>query len=392
MKTLVTFFLSLLSSSLLAQAWQKMADVPVELAFPVVAELRGNIHVMGGGAPAGATDLHLRYQPALNKWDTLAPIPYKAQQPAGAVLRGNIHYFGGGYPNSGSRLDKHYYYNPDSNKWYAAAVLPVATAIHEAVSANGKLYCLSGQPNKTLCQYYDPDSNKWFQKNALPDQNFWYGAIVSVNHVIYRFGGGGFTAPTAACHKYNASADNWTNLTDLPNGLHAVAGTAMGDSAIYLSGGYYNGAEQKSTWIYDIKKNTYYVGEPYESGRNYHSLVTIGNCIYSVGGNNDLYPNTGVSLLKYCPPAFPLNVIEPESEKLYTVVKTPALLKITFNHILANPMDIFVYDSKGTLVNHQSSYLQTDFELSGENLPQALYIIRVQSGAKVFTEKWLSGN
>ena len=84
-----------------------MADVPADLAFPVVVELQGNIHVLGGGGGSGASDLHLRYLPVTDTWDTLASVPYLAQQPCGAVLNGKIHFCAGGYPNTGTPLDEH---------------------------------------------------------------------------------------------------------------------------------------------------------------------------------------------------------------------------------------------------------------------------------------------
>ena len=79
-------------NSLNAQSWQSLPDIPLDFVFPVVVELRGDIHIVGGGTNGIATDLHVRYSPVSNSWDTLAPVPYRAQQPAGAVVAGKIHY------------------------------------------------------------------------------------------------------------------------------------------------------------------------------------------------------------------------------------------------------------------------------------------------------------
>lgn len=83
---------------MIAQSWQAMSDISEELAFPVVVELRGNILVLGGGASAGATDIHLRYTPATDSWNTLPPVPYFAQQAAGEVVNDMNHFCGGGHP------------------------------------------------------------------------------------------------------------------------------------------------------------------------------------------------------------------------------------------------------------------------------------------------------
>ena len=63
---LITACIVALQTKLYSQAWDTLTPVPVGLAFPVVVELNGEIHVIGGGSPAGATDLHLRYQPLTN--------------------------------------------------------------------------------------------------------------------------------------------------------------------------------------------------------------------------------------------------------------------------------------------------------------------------------------
>lgn len=139
-----------------SQYWDTLTDIPEGLAFPVVVALEGHIHIIGGGATGGATDLHLVYDPATDNWDTLTPVPYLAQQPAGAVLNGKIHYFGGGYPNSGTPLDDHYAYDPATDTWDSAAFLPIPRVIMKAATIDGKLYALSGQPQKNRMDRYDP--------------------------------------------------------------------------------------------------------------------------------------------------------------------------------------------------------------------------------------------
>ncbi|MCB9251253.1 MAG: hypothetical protein H6605_02195 [Flavobacteriales bacterium] len=308
MKTLVILLLNFLTLQLFAQTWEQKTDLPADLAFPVVVELNGNIHVIGGGASGGATDLHLRYSPQSNRWDTLPPVPYKAQQPAGAAVNGKIHFCGGGFPNTGTRLNKHYYYDSDSSKWFAAADLPVATAIHKAVSFDNKFYIFSGQPNKTLCQYFNPDSNVWVTKKALPDGNFWYGAMTSNSKGIYRFGGGGFGAPFADAHFYDQSKDQWRTLPSLPNPLHAAAATSLNDSLILISGGYYSGLTYNKTYIFNTRNELYYPSNSLPFGTNYHSMVSLGNCAYFLGGNNDDIPNAGTANWVICDPEYKWSV------------------------------------------------------------------------------------
>jgi hypothetical protein len=294
------FLFAFLYTGVLAQTWQTLTPMPFSLSFPVVVVLKGDIHVMGGGASGGATDMHLRYKPSTGVWDTLAPVPYQAQQPAGCVLNNKIHFCGGGFPNSGTPLKKHYYYDLDSNKWFTAAELPVAAVIHKAVSLDGKMYVMTGQPNKQLMEYYDPGTNTWTQLNPLPDANFWYGSVVSTSQAIYRFGGGGYLSPQKAAYIYDKTGDAWNPLPDLPQGLHGADATAINDSMIYITCGY-NGGDKNRVWKFNTKTNTYSSPGVMPAARSYHSMVTIDSCIYSIGGNNNAVPAVATSVVRYCP-------------------------------------------------------------------------------------------
>ena len=277
------------------QAWTDLKDVPVKLTFPVVVALDGNIHLIGGGGPGGATDLHLQYKTASDEWDTLAPVPYKAQQPGGAAAGGKIYFFGGGFPNSGTPLDDHYVYDPITNTWDTAANIPANRVIHRSVAVGDSVYVMGGQPDKLRFERYAPSNNTWKSLGNLPDAHFWYGAILTVDDVIYRFGGGGFISPQDFAHKYDMANDNWVSLPAIPEPRHAIAAAAIGDS-IYITGGYYGG-EKDLVWIYDINSQTYDTGFSLPAVRNYHSMVSIGNCVYVVGGHDQ---TVDLSLIRHC--------------------------------------------------------------------------------------------
>lgn len=380
-RTIPFLILVSVAQALFAQSWQDLPDIPEELAFPVVVELRGNIHVIGGGAPGGATDLHLRYSPATNTWDTMPPVPYLAQQPAGAVVDDKIHYCGGGYPNTGTRLDDHYIFDPDSNMWFQAADMPVPTAIHEAVGYDGKLYVFSGQPDKTLCEYYDPGDSLWHPLNPLPDQHFWYGAMVSTNDAIYRFGGGGFLSPQDFAHWYDAQNDNWIPLADLPRALHAPAASVLNDSLIVLSGGY-NVFEIDEVWIYNTNTDTYAPSESLPVARNYHSMATVDSCAYSVGGYNSVITGVEVSLIRNCDVQV-IAAIEDSKQhpRPYNVTMSPGHFALSFNE----PCTIRVLDMQGRLI-HSESGART-FILNSRLISAGSYVVIISSAEGVWVEK-----
>lgn len=328
---ILLFPAALLPSLLCAQGWQPLADVPVELAFPVVVELQGNVHVIGGGSPTGATDLHLRYSPSTDTWDTLALVPFRAQQPCGAVLDGKIHYCAGGYPNTGTPLDDHYVYDPATDTWTAATDLPFPTAINEAASINGLFYVLTGQPDKQLCQSYDPSTGLWTDHFALPDMNFWYGAVLAAGNTIYRFAGGGYMSPTSAAHVYDAVNDDWTPLPPVPNTIHALAGATISDSLICLAGGYYNFMDLDNVWLYHTNTQQYEELDPLPVGRSYHSMVYAGGCVYVVGGDSDLDPGAGTSLIRNCDIGVGVAEAGPADDRPFMTIAGDHTLEIRLN-------------------------------------------------------------
>ena len=274
----------------------------------------------------------------------MASVPYKAQQPSGAVLNGKIHYFGGGYPNSGTPLTSHYVYNPTTDLWLPAADLPIARVIMEAAAINGKLYAISGQPEKARVDEYNPATDTWTTKNPLPDNNFWYSAMVVMNNEIYRIGGGGYTAPVSHIHKYNALTDSWSNIASLPLALHAPAGAALGN-LIYIAGGY-NATDLDQVRIFNVATNSFVSTTPLPLARSYHELVCIDTCIYSVGGHSSGYPDMNKSLLRYCSPT-QANVADVSVSQLIQIFPNPATHFLNIRNDYNSALRLKLYDAFG---------------------------------------------
>jgi N-acetylneuraminic acid mutarotase len=387
MKTTFTLiFSTLLILTGKAQSWQQLKDIPVDLTYPVVVELNGNIHMVGGGATGGATDIHLRYSPSLDKWDTMAPVPYMAQQPAGAVVKGKLHFCGGGFPNSGTPLNKHYVYDPDSNKWSQAANLPVATAIHQAVGFDDKLYVLTGQPNKQLCEYYDPSTNTWTQKQSLPDMNFWYSAVLANKNSIFRFGGGGYLSPQKAAYQYDKDNDVWNALPDMPLALHGLDACFINDSLIYLVGGY-NGLNKNYMWIYNVNSKKYSVTKSLTLARSYHSAISIDNCLYVVGGNNNAQPEMGTLIEKLCPGPKPLSIAALTNTP-YTMVNTPDHLSFEFAESPASTATLSVIDMSGKTVYTETTDAR-HIKLDARHFASSIYTVQVHYQGNTYNEKWM---
>ncbi|MCE7923969.1 MAG: hypothetical protein DYG98_13005 [Haliscomenobacteraceae bacterium CHB4] len=386
---LLFFLLCTCSQGLNAQKWDTLSPIPESFTFPVVAVADGKIHVMGGGGTGGATNLHYAYDPALDAWDTRAPVPYFAQQPAGATANGKIHYFGGGYPNSGSPLDDHYVYNPATNTWEQAADLTAPRAIHYAVALDDVLYSLAGQGMANLCQTYDPVADAWATKNNLPDNGFWYGAHVATEGHIYRFCGGGYTAPNKLAHRYDPDTDSWASLPMFPAATHGLRGAAIGDK-IFLAGGYHDFLERDEVYIFDTQTNSYTPGTPLPLGRNYHNMVAIDSCIYVVGGHHAIDETVRFQLLRFCP-------YEMASSVKNIATRQPLVARYFWGKltvqlpegVIGTDAQLSLFDLAGRRVFFEKLPSGTGnlHESEVGNLPSAVYFIRLNTINAVYTGK-----
>ena len=376
------------SNTVLSQQWDTLANIPESLTFPVVGVVNGKIHVMGGGGSGGATSAHYAYDPMTNTWESKAPIPYVAQQPAGTAVNGKIHFFGGGYPNSGSPVDDHYVYDPTTDSWDEAASLTAPRAIHYAASIDTTLYSLAGQGMSNLCQSYSSTTDSWTTLNNLPDNSFWYGAHVTSEGYIYRFCGGGYTAPTNKAHKYDPESDTWSSLPNMPNSIHALAGTAIGNQ-IYLSGGYFDFMEHEDVWVFDTETETYTESVPLPIGRNYHNMVALDSCIYSIGGNNAIDETVKTSFIRLCPFDVVSSTITPNPTISFSASYHSGELSLQLSEPLKNNAQLSVFDLTGRPVwtKEIATNLDGTYRFNLADLASSIYIVQLDTAESRFTGK-----
>jgi Kelch motif len=89
----------------------------------------------------------------------------------GVCILNNKIYLIGGRGNNG-KLEKCEYFDPDSNKTFAIADLPLSVEGNAAVSKEGKIYSIGGSfPqiwNKSFIFLYDPAIDKWTTYDSIP--------------------------------------------------------------------------------------------------------------------------------------------------------------------------------------------------------------------------------
>jgi N-acetylneuraminic acid mutarotase len=283
--------------------WEELADIPTGGAFVSVGVIDGKIHAM----PSGSAE-HYVYDPTLDSWEPLADVTEPAHHHEGVAATGALFRFGGYWP-SASQDDYHDYnfvYDPGDDSWTSAAPMPVPRPYLTAAAVDGKIYVIGGpnieaQTFHLMTEEYEPEIDTWTPKADLPDYIAWsnYGVLVAVGGALYKFGGGGNSAPLATALKYDPVADEWTGLTSMPQANHGVAGAAIGNS-VYLIGGAIDQVTTDQVLIYDIGADSYSEGPPLPSGRQYHVAASVDSCVYSIGGDNTFDPDVETSVVRYC--------------------------------------------------------------------------------------------
>lgn len=368
-------YLILQTGHIHAQKWDTLAPIPENFTFPVVAVVNGKIHILGGGGTGGATDHHFVYDPSTDIWEPRAPVPYLAQQPAGAAEGNHIHYFGGGFPTSGQPQTDHFIYDDVTDSWEQATDLDPKRAIHYGVALNNVIYTLAGQGVATLFQAYVDTANVWVTLNPLPDAGFWYGAHVVTGYHIYRFCGGGYTAPNKLAHRYDPELDSWSSLTMFPAATHGISGAAIGNK-IYLAGGYHDFLDRDEVFIYDTHTGQYTPGVPLPIGRTYHNMVSIDSCFYVLGGNNAIDPTVSTQLLRFCPGTV-TSTPEDHAIHLSNIYYESGTLHWQIPGREYGPFEISMYTTAGQVIyNNSSSSINEAYV--GEHVP-GLYIVQLKT-------------
>jgi len=378
--------LALNTHPLLSQQWDTLSPIPESFTFPVVVVVNGKIHIMGGGGTGGATDHHFAYDLATDLWEPKAPVPYLAQQPAGAAVGNLIHFFGGGYPNSGSPVADHFIYDDATDSWAQAADLMPKRAIHYGIALNHVIYTLAGQGVANLFQFYDDTADAWVTLNNLPDNGFWYGAHVVANGHIYRFCGGGYTAPNKLAHRYDPLlADEWVSLPMFPVATHGLSGAAIGNK-IYLAGGYHDFLDRDEVYIFDTETSQYTAGTPLPIGRTYHNMVAIDSCFYVLGGNNAIDPTVGTQLLRFCPGTTTAVKDAPMTDVLNATYRNGTIawqLPESEN----GQFQVSIFDVTGKMIYDNPNLENHISAIPIRDLSPAIYVVQIKTTHHIYTGK-----
>ncbi len=216
---------------------------------------------------------------------------------------GNYAYLiGGNNAGIGDKATNNYRYDPSTDSFTSQQALPSGgRANHSSAAVNNNIYILGGMSNSTtynntnLC--YTPSSNSWTTKKVLPAA-ISYGAAAAVGNKIYFVGGRTSASKyVASTYCYDTTTDLWTTLANLPTQSYGHRCCTVNDK-VYMMGGCNSTTYKSTTYCYDPSTNRWEQVASLVAATGelipimYHTLETIGGCLYLFGGEAQLTNST----------------------------------------------------------------------------------------------------
>jgi N-acetylneuraminic acid mutarotase len=266
-----------------------------------VAVVNGKIYAIGGlngdNQPVNANE---EYDPQTNSWTIKLPMPTARSGFAIAVYQNKIYCIGGTVGNG--YVGNTEVFDPVSNTWETKSSMPTPRGDLNANVVNGKIYLIGGKIYSTVSPYfnetnlneaYDPANDSWTIKTPILKAAQGYASTV-FDGKIFVMGGSIETLSlenaflSAANQVYDPQGDNWTLASNLQDavGYGASAATSgfLAPAKIYLVGGYVAGSFSSQVQAYDLKSNSWSVGEHMPTARAYLGVVAINDVLYAIGG------------------------------------------------------------------------------------------------------------
>ncbi|WP_306250911.1 kelch repeat-containing protein [Parvularcula sp. IMCC14364] len=251
-------------------------------------------------------------------WQTRAPLPLKLQEIYPTVLNGKIH-LAGGYMAEVDRItgvsDMHIVYDPSLDKWDLAASLPEARHHPNLVGHQGKIYALGGFKALTAQErwaaqdqswVYTPGGDQWDTLTPAPEV---HGETVcaSIGDLIHVVGGrkpGGDRNQTWNDHVdtdrhlvFNPATDQWQRAAPALTRRNSAAGVVI-DGLLYVAGGRtVTGGNVTDLEIYDPVEDRWRTGSPMPQGQGGLAAATVQGRLYAFGGE---YFNNGGGVYREC--------------------------------------------------------------------------------------------
>jgi len=226
-----------------ASRWGRRADLLEANSEMSVAELGGQIYVLGGYPSTRiSTRVVQVYDPTLDQWRMGVSLPAALNHTMSASVNGVLYVIGGQTEAGGDGpfVNTVYAFDPARGNWVTRAAMPTARGGGGAAVVNGRIYVAGGRPPRgNDFAVYDPAADRWETLPSLPTQRNHIG-VVSIGTRVYVVGGrtgAGFDTPTLdRVEVFDVTTGTWSTGTPMlkpRGGVNAIAALGL----IHVFGG-----------------------------------------------------------------------------------------------------------------------------------------------------------
>ena len=89
------------------------------------------------------------------------------------------------------------------------------------------------------------------------------------------------------CRYYREDTGCWESLTELPESVRWLYSVSRVDRGLLVTGGYDNDKAHDQCWLFDVVTRKWEAMPPLMYARYFHRSVSLGDCVYVVGGKVD---------------------------------------------------------------------------------------------------------
>lgn len=230
-----------------SDSWRAATDFPnATVHHPNLVAADGQLWVAGflSGLTFDAIGQTWSYDPATDVWSENAEMPLGSERGASAVaaIDGLLYVIGG--LREGQAVTDAWVYDTAADDWMPLPPLPTARDHAVGAGIGGRVFVVGGRASQIgshvpTVDIYDPDTGVWTQGADMPTSR---GGAMGAVHGEWLFVGGGEgndADPDGVFPQwevYDAVADSWTALPDMPTPRHG-SGAAAVDGVVFVPGG-----------------------------------------------------------------------------------------------------------------------------------------------------------
>ncbi|XP_036045000.1 kelch-like protein 36 isoform X1 [Onychomys torridus] len=187
------------------------------------------------------------------------------------------------------------YLDTKNEQWVKETSLPARRSHHCVAVLGGFIFIAGGSFSRdnggdaasNLLYRYDPRRKQWIKVASMNQRRVDF-YLASIEDMLVAVGGRNENGALSSVETYNPKTNSWTYVAGLPRFTYGHAGTIYKDF-VYISGGhdYQIGPYRKNLLCYDHRTDVWEERQPMTTARGWHSMCSLGDSIYSIGGSDD---------------------------------------------------------------------------------------------------------